>query len=303
MYILAYFTNPGVDMSEAEKKDGIVVHPHFDKEGGEAPHTNMEGTQDLSLPNEALKDAIAKGFNPETGLWPGEIANPHGTTKEQVSLGNAVSGASTATDASDTSAQGSDGQGVLGGGVIVPNVNIQPAPIPAPAPAPVAQAPAQNFIQTGISEVDQIVESLMKNCSMEARLLIDAVKDYIVKMKPGRLLTVKEGTGHQVAFYNTLRSIINDVEADFKPTMQSLLALLHHHRDGAFRETHVFRFVEHVPLSTEHRTGHRKIVTLLKTLANPATRQTLLRQMNFDPLLRHGLTERGRQKLSAFFGK
>jgi hypothetical protein len=296
MYILAYFINPGVEMSEAEKKDGIVVHPHFDKAGGEAPHTNMEGTQDLSL-----KAAVEKGFNPETGLWPGEVANPHDTTKEQVGLGNAASGASTATAASDTSAPASDGQGILGGGVIVPNVPIAPAPIPAPVA--VTPAPAQNFIQTGINEVDQIVENLMKGCSLEAKLLVDAIKDYIVKMKPGRVVSVKEGTGHQVAFYNTLRSIINDVEADFKPTMQATLALLHHHRDGAFRETHVFRFVEHVPMSTDHRTGHRKIVTLLKTLANPATRQTLLRQMNFDPLLRYGLTERGRQKLSAFFGK
>jgi hypothetical protein len=144
----------------------------------------------------------------------------------------------------------------------------------------------------------------MKDAGVDAKIVINTIKEYILGMKPGKPLTVKQGTTYQVSLYNALLTAINKIDGkDFRPLMQSILALLHAHRDGAFRETHVFRFVEHVPLSAEHRRGFQKITTLLKTLAKPETRQELLRQMNFDPLLENGLTERGRTKLAAFFGK
>lgn len=163
-----------------------------------------------------------------------------------------------------------------------------------------AQLPA---LQTGISEVDQIVESLMKNASLEAKIIVNTIKEYIVKMKPGKPIAQKEGILQQVGFYNALLSAINNLEADFRPTMQAILALLHAHKDGAFKETHVFRFVEHIPLSTDHRFGFRKIITLLKTLANPQTRQQLVHQIHFENVTKYGLNERGRTKLAAFFGK
>lgn len=182
-------------------------------------------------------------------------------------------------------------------GYVPPGVTTAVTPV---APA----APAVNFVQTGINEVDQVVERLMKDCSTEAKLIINAVKDYAVKMKPGKVIAVKDGVQNQVSLYQSFLSVINNIEGnDFRPAMQSILALIHAHRDGAFRETHIFRFVEHVPLSAEHRKGFQKITTMLKTLANPSTRADLTRQLNFDPILKYGVTERGRAKLAAFFGK
>jgi hypothetical protein len=173
----------------------------------------------------------------------------------------------------------------------------------APAPVVKEEAAVLPAVQTGITEVDQIVAGLMKNASLEAKIIINTITEYIVKMKPGKPIAQKDGVMQQVGFYNALLGAINNLEADFRPTMQAILALLHHHREGAFKETHVFRFVEHIPLSTEHRFGFRKIITLLKTLANPATRQDLLRQIHFEQVTKYGLTERGRVKLAAFFGK
>lgn len=195
-------------------------------------------------------------------------------------------------------------------GIIVPGSVMTPVAAVSPvAPdAPVAAVKKEesvvlDTIQTGVSDVDQIVDRLMKGCGIEAKLIINTIEEYIVAMKPGKLLAQKEAVKQQVSFYNAIISAINNLEADFRPTMQSILALLHAHKDGAFKETHVFRYIESVPLSTENRAGWRKLTTLLKTLANPATRQDLLRQINFDPLVKHGLTERGRTKLAAFFGK
>lgn len=197
--------------------------------------------------------------------------------------------------------------GTLVSGSVIDNKQpvIAPSSMPPEVPvAPIAPAaPAVTFIQSGISEVDQIVEGLMKNTSIEAKLLINAIKEYIVTMKPGKIVSIKDGTRQQVSLYNTFLSAINNLEGDFRPTMQSILALLHAHKDGAFKETHVFRFVEHIPLSADHRKGFQKVTTLLKTLANPTTRQDMLRQINFDPVTKYGLTDRGRTKLAAFFGK
>jgi hypothetical protein len=175
--------------------------------------------------------------------------------------------------------------------------------VEAPAVVVKEEAVVLPAVQTGISEVDQVVENLMKNAGIEAKIIINTLKEYIVKMKPGKPIAQAEGTMLQVGFYNALLSAINNLEADFRPTMQAILALLHAHKDGAFKETHVFRFVEHIPLSTAHRFGFRKIITLLKTLANPATRQDLLRQIHFEQVTKYGLNERGRVKLAAFFGK
>jgi hypothetical protein len=175
--------------------------------------------------------------------------------------------------------------------------------VEAPAVVAKEEAVVLPAVQTGISEVDQIVEKLMSGASMEAQIIVNTIKEYIVKMKPGKPIAQKDGILQQVGFYNALLSAINNLEGDFRPTMQAILALLHHHREGAFKETHVFRFVEHIPLSTDHRFGFRKIITLLKTLANPQTRQQLVHQIHFENITKYGLSERGRVKLAAFFGK
>jgi hypothetical protein len=175
------------------------------------------------------------------------------------------------------------------------------APVAAAAPAPAVKAAAPT--QTGISEVDQLVDKLMIGASIEAKNAINTIRDYVVKMKPGKPVSVAIGKQLQVDFYKAQLVVLNTLGRDFEPTMHVLLALLHAHKDGAFRETHVFRFIEHVNLSSSDRIGFRKITTLLKTLANPTTRPELLRQISFEPLLRHGLTERGRTQLAKFFKK
>jgi hypothetical protein len=188
---------------------------------------------------------------------------------------------------------------------------VTPAPVVAPAPAPAApavqQAPVVNVAVVGATstaeEVKRQIENLMKDASIPAKIVLNTINEYLDKMKPGMPVSVKDGTQQQVNFYQALISAINNLEADFRPTLTAILALFHHHREGALRETHVFRFVQHVPLSKEHRKGFEKIVTLLKTLADPKSRQAVLKQVDFQPLLQYGLTEKGRTRLTAYFGK
>jgi hypothetical protein len=187
---------------------------------------------------------------------------------------------------------------------------VTPAPVvaPAPAPAPVAPAPAPVAVtvvgaDSTADGVKRQIENLMKDASIPAKIVLNTINEYLDKMKPGLPISVKDGTQQQVNFYQALISAINTLEADFRPTLTAILALFHHHREGALRETHVFRFVQHVPLSKEHRKGFEKIVTLLKTLADPKSRQAVLKQIDFQPLLEYGLTEKGRTRFTAYFGK
>jgi hypothetical protein len=80
--------------------------------------------------------------------------------------------------------------------------------------------------------------------------------------------------------------------------LTGILTILHRERDAAFRETHLFRY-----FSKTQRRGFEKIITLLKTLADPKSGPIALRQVDFEWLLQYGLTEKGRTRFAAYFGK
>jgi hypothetical protein len=269
-----------------EKKE--ITHEQSDSSATEKEVTPPNSQTPPSTPATTLPNVIAAAAASAAAAAPNVIA--------------AAAASAAAAAAAQTQLQVAPK--IVGGAVVPGSVvtGLSVAPVVTDTPAVAAPA-APSFIATGITDVDSIVEGLMKNATVEGKIVINTIKEYILAMKPGRPIAIKDGVRFQVSFYNALLAAINNLEGDFRPTLQSILALLHAHKDGAFRETHVFRFVEHVPLSAEHRKGFQKITTLLKTLANPQTRQGLLRQMNFDPLLQYGLTERGRTKLAAFFGK
>jgi hypothetical protein len=218
----------------------------------------------------------------------------------------AASAEKAAVQAQDAAAAPASGSAT--GSIVTPTPVVAPAPISAPVSAvPAEQAPVVNVAVVGANstaeDVKRHIENLMKDASIPAKIVLNTINEYLDKMKPGMPISVKDGTQQQVNFYQALISAINTLEADFRPTLTAILALFHHHREGALRETHVFRFVQHVPLSKEHRKGFEKIVTLLKTLADPKSRQAVLKQIDFQPLLEYGLTEKGRTRFTAYFGK
>ncbi len=139
--------------------------------------------------------------------------------------------------------------------------------------------------------------------TIAGQMIINTITDYAQKMKPGRLITQADGMRQQVSLCNAIFASINTLDADFKSVLTTILGILHRERDAAFRETHLFRYWDQVALSKNQRRGFEKIITLLKTLADPKTRQTALRQVDFERLLQYGLTEKGRTRLAAYFGK
>lgn len=299
-------TTPAVTPSESSTASNTPEGDAGNGASGASTETAASGTSapgaEGAPGNAASSDGA--GSTPPAGSAgdTGSSSSPSSVTNV-IPQGTLVNGSVVNTAQSVTPANPTPVAPVIAPSSMPTTVGVVP-PGPGTAVNPAPAAPAVNFVQSGLADVDQIVERLMKDCSTESKLIINAIKEYVVKMKPGKVVSTKEGAQNQVGLYQAFLSAINNVEGnDFRPTIQSILALLHAHRDGAFRETHVFRFVEHVALSAEHRKGFQKITTLLKTLANPATRSELVRQINFDPIVKYGLTERGRAKLAAFFGK
>ena len=159
-----------------------------------------------------------------------------------------------------------------------------PAPGTGTPPAPAGDPEQQ----------EQEQEDSPKDVTIAGQMVINTIAEYAQKMKPGRLITQAEGMRQQVSLCNAIFAAINTLDADFRPVLTTILALLHRERDAAFRETHLFRYWDNVALSKNQRRGFEKIITLLKTLADPKTRQTALRQVDFERLLQYGLTEKGR---------
>lgn len=172
--------------------------------------------------------------------------------------------------------------------------------IPAPTSGPREQQPQG---QQGGQEQEGSQKDVTMEVTIAGQMLINTITDYAQKMKPGRLITQAEGMRQQVSLCNAIFASINTLDADFKSVLTTILGILHRERDAAFRETHLFRYWDQVALSKNERRGFEKIITLLKTLADPKTRQTALRQVDFERLLQYGLTEKGRTRLAAYFGK
>ncbi|SAK83924.1 hypothetical protein AWB81_04252 [Caballeronia arationis] len=246
------------------------------------------------------QDAAATGTTPETPPTPAI------TQSDAQQMTGAATQQDAAASAEKAAASAQAAIGSATGALVSPAPVVAPAPTPAPAPEAPVQAPVSVAVVGATSTAEEVkrqIENLMKDASIPAKIVLNTINEYLDKMKPGMPISVKDGTQQQVNFYQALISAINNLEADFRPTLTAILALFHHHREGALRETHVFRFVQHVPLSKEHRKGFEKIVTLLKTLADPKSRQAVLKQVDFQPLLAYGLTEKGRTRLTAYFGK
>jgi hypothetical protein len=202
-----------------------------------------------------------------------------------------------------------DRKTVAAAGEVANATNAPPAPPPRRAMARAnaqpsgAETPAASENQPELQKQGQKQEDNQKDVTIAGRMILNTITEYSQKMKPGRLITQADGMRQQVSLCNAIFAAINTLDADFKLVLTTILDTLHRERDAAFRETHLFRYWDNVALSRNQRRGFEKIITLLKTLADPKTRQVALRQVDFERLLQYGLTEKGRTRFAAYFGK
>jgi hypothetical protein len=191
------------------------------------------------------------------------------------------------------------------------------ATTPTPAPAPVSVTSSVSVLPSvidipgiavkagkvtaatlsGIPEVDAIIENVpAANKAIFARLA-----DYARLMAPKRPVSVTDGARQQVSMFRTIQNLINNEENNFSELFTALLKFIHHHRDGVFHDTHVFRFYENMVLNSDELKAFTNIMHVLRAMADPSTRALASKSINFQRALQFGLTDRGRSKITDYF--
>lgn len=150
-------------------------------------------------------------------------------------------------------------------------------------------------------EVQSLIDRLIATKNQVAINAIDAIKEYMVNMGPGKTMTIDEGSRNQVVLFRAIRSAIEFTGADFQLTFVTILRLFDEFRDDVFHERYVFRFMDNVTLSYDERRAFERIVNLIKVAAPVAGRKEALRQINFQKTLHYTFTEEGRQRVLSFF--
>jgi hypothetical protein len=132
---------------------------------------------------------------------------------------------------------------------------------------------------------------------------ITAVQDYMAKMAKGRSVTDEEVNRFQISFYRTVVSMINNVENDFDRLFNVFLYIFNQNETGAFDEVRLYRNLPHINLGAEEFKAFQFLTDLFRLTGDAKTRTVALRQVDLSKSLAFGLTERGREKMIAFYGK
>lgn len=186
---------------------------------------------------------------------------------------------------------------------------VAPAPVKEAAPAPVA-APVDSGAsgvaaptlaqaiekETGVKPGVEVKESL------QVASIRFALDDYIKKMAPGVPVTVVQGAAMQARLYNTLMTVINRLaDQDFSQSMNIVLEKFNNEAEGVFNPRYVFRFMEHVELTSPRITQFQRLLNMFHLMAPAASRRAAGEHCNWSETLSGEITDAGRNRVLSFF--
>jgi len=129
-----------------------------------------------------------------------------------------------------------------------------------------------------------------------------AIDEYIVAMAPGKPVSEKVGSSHQIRLYNTMMTVINRLtDDDFAKGMGILLDAFEKHREGAFATRYVFRFMEHIELSSPRIAAFQRLINMFQLMAPGQSRRQAASQCNWGATLTNEITDAGRNRVLAYF--
>ena len=87
-----------------------------------------------------------------------------------------------------------------------------------------------------------------------------------------------------------------------KRPQHRLIRGMHANKDGQAAPQQLFRYTEHLAISSVDRDTCLAIFNMILIMANPATRNAAAKTINWDKALSGMITEEGRNRISKFFG-
>ena len=143
-----------------------------------------------------------------------------------------------------------------------------------------------------------------KTGNQTADYIVLELDSYAQVMEPGKEVSGKEGARQQLRLFRIIERVFNRVEnKDFKPCMDALIGFFHEHANDVTGDQHLYRFAAEWTAEAEEFTAFTRFVSLLSMTADPKSRELLVKNLSFEYYLEFGLTENGRQRVLAYYGK
>lgn len=185
---------------------------------------------------------------------------------------------------------------------------VQEPPVKNAAPAVVAQssAPAKPEVKAAPEPAPTVKRTdIPTGAEMNAisRRVMSILTTYAEQMAPRRPVTDAKIIEQQRLLFEALTKTINESGEDFEKLMKMVFAFFEENRAGVFHETRVFRGMDNIPLSANDRAALQRLINMFKLLANPQSRKLNLKQVDLHATLQYGITEVGRNRVLAFFGR
>lgn len=152
--------------------------------------------------------------------------------------------------------------------------------------------------------INQVVWNLIKDCSELGKDVVEGIYQYIATMRPNMPITPEEAGRNQTGLYRNLQTLFNRVEGDFGQVFPAVLKLFEHHASGVFSESHRYRYLDEAKqLDDKAKTALINQVHLLVTAGPVQGRQQVLKQIDINKVLDHGVSENGKMRVRGFFGE
>ena len=164
--------------------------------------------------------------------------------------------------------------------------------IPVVAPA----APVSKYSDN----IAQVLAMVKQTNNPSVINYVNELMDYAKAMAPAQTMNPETGAINQAGLYTIIVNIIDHSGADFRIAFSALLCIFHEYRDAAFSGAYVLRFMESVSLNGAKRKAFIKIVNLLSMVANPTTRKSTLKHIDFKREILPPFGESSRMRIEAY---
>jgi hypothetical protein len=174
---------------------------------------------------------------------------------------------------------------------------------PVKASEPVAAAaPVSSPVVTELQPAVSPVTAAASGESLSVAAVRHDLAEYIKNMAPGKAISEKLGSFHQVRLFNVLLAVINRYsDDDFRTSMGIISELFRAEANGVFGEQYVFRFMEHVELSSPRIKLFQRLLNMFIVMAEPKSRKAALRQLNWQETLSGEITNDARNRVLNYF--
>lgn len=127
------------------------------------------------------------------------------------------------------------------------------------------------------------------------------MKEYVDRMRPGVAHGESEGAMLQVKLYRTIQSVLRQKGAAFNKLYGELLSVVNANRNGCFNERYLFRYFTTVNLPAPERKNFERILNLIITTCDPATRTVASKQVDIDATMEGFKDSEMHQRVIAFY--